>query len=392
MKALLSLTIHLLWVGCVSGLLFLTHCDKAPSSNVHDRTLETFGGGRHMRMVWAQPSESGKSDPFSSSKKLFLMGIDTRDGKSERQILKRAANYSRPLLSVTGETILFTEKQITRDDGAKRFDPVIYRTDWEGRPPKRLASGYACEIWKDPKTGIEWVYAVQDLQPTSAASLNGTKLVRFPLDAPERLELVVEKIPLCPDNMQLSRNGRMMSVQSPWPKAGVLKLGKKGEAKFVRLGSGCWTSMASDDSGLLSICQDNHRDALMVRGDSEETWSLDLGNSGFVKGGEVYHPRWSNHARYIILTGPYKVPRSAPRGSAISQGAAEAQVLIGRLSGDARRIDEWCTASHGQGGTVFPDLWIEGGDDSQLEDLVKDSREAGKVGPKVAFRESSDIP
>ena len=223
-------------VSMAALLVGLTQCGDSEKGPVglHDQRIESFAGG-HVKLVWTQTAAAGECDTFATSNRLLLMGLDTRDGRGERKVLEKTANYSRPLLSPDGATILFTDKGVTRDGKVKSFDPVIYLTDWTGRAPERIQEGYACDIWRDPKTGRDWVYAVTGLEPTPQLALLGNRLVRFPLKDPSTVEVVLENTPVCPDNIQLSRSGRGMSAQAPWPKAGLFKIGKEGECRFLRV-------------------------------------------------------------------------------------------------------------------------------------------------------------
>ena len=373
-------------VSMAALLVGLTQCGDSEKGPVglHDQRIESFAGG-HVKLVWTQTAAAGECDTFATSNRLLLMGLDTRDGRGERKVLEKTANYSRPLLSPDGATILFTDKGVTRDGKVKSFDPVIYLTDWTGRAPERIQEGYACDIWRDPKTGRDWVYAVTGLEPTPQLALLGNRLVRFPLKDPSTVEVVLENTPVCPDNIQLSRSGRGMSAQAPWPKAGLFKIGKEGECRFLRRDSGCWTSLAPDDSELLWVLQGDHRHVNMIRRGSDERWLLDLALGPEIKGGEIYHPRWSNHARFIAMTGPYILPGAdGESGSVVFNGGAHAQVVLGRLSEDARSVELWTTASLGAGGVSYPDLWILGGESAELSASARDPR--GKDGGEAESR------
>ena len=163
-------------VSMAALLVGLTQCGDSEKGPVglHDQRIESFAGG-HVKLVWTQTAAAGECDTFATSNRLLLMGLDTRDGRGERKVLEKTANYSRPLLSPDGATILFTDKGVTRDGKVKSFDPVIYLTDWTGRAPERIQEGYACDIWRDPKTGRDWVYAVTGLEPTPQLALLGNR-------------------------------------------------------------------------------------------------------------------------------------------------------------------------------------------------------------------------
>jgi hypothetical protein len=328
------------------------------------QAIEAFTGA-HTRLVWAKAAGAHEGDTFAQSEKLLLMGIDSRDGKGERAILSKTANYSRPLLSVTGESILYTDKNTVRKGGKKHYNPVIYRTDWKGSPPVRLAEGYAVDCWKDPVSGTEYVYAVSNLKATKGLALEGEKLIRFPLEDPSKVEVVYDDTPITPDNVQFSRDGTRASGQFPWPHSGVLmRSGDKYTAKKIT--TGCWSGLAPDNSGVGWTFDGEHRKTAMTADDGEKTWSINLSEAAGMKGSELYHPRWSNHARYIVITGPY-AKKKGEDGSVINKGGGSAQVYLGRLSETADKIESWLQISHDNSGDAYPDAWIADADKADLK-------------------------
>lgn len=328
------------------------------------RAIESFTGA-HTRVVWAKASEPNDGDTFTQSEKLLLMGIDTRDGKGERAILSKPANYSRPLLSTTGEVILYTDKNTVRKDGKKHYRPVIYRTDWDGSAPVKLAEGYASDCWNDPVTGVEYVYAVTDLKATKALALEGKRLIRFPLNDPSKVEVVYDDTPITPDNVQLSRDGTRASGQFPWPHSGVLILtGNQYTARKIT--TGCWSGMAPDNSGVSWTFDGEHRKVAMAAEDGARNWHINLSEGAAMKGGELYHPRWSNHPRYITVTGPY-VKKKNVDGSVINKGGGTADIFLGKLSETADKVETWLRICQDNRGDAYPDAWIAGAESANLK-------------------------
>ncbi|MFZ4765569.1 MAG: hypothetical protein ACOYMN_11495, partial [Roseimicrobium sp.] len=211
--------------------------------------IESFTGA-HTRIVWSECADVGDSDTMANSDNLVLMGLDTQDGLGARPLQEKPGNYARPLLNSDGTCILWTDKNVSRKGGKKRYRPVIYLTGWKGGRPIRIGEGYAVDCWLDPATGVEWVYAVQDLRVSKAIALQATKLVRFPLHDVEKVETIYDTTPITPDNVQFSRDGTRASALFPWPHAGLLRL---VDGKWVpgKLAVGCWTSMAPDNSGVM---------------------------------------------------------------------------------------------------------------------------------------------
>ena len=62
---------------------------------------------RSTRVVWTRDTGKG-TDFFSLSNRLILMGYDSRDGRGERVLLKRRASYAKPLITPSGNEIVYT--------------------------------------------------------------------------------------------------------------------------------------------------------------------------------------------------------------------------------------------------------------------------------------------
>ena len=124
-------------------------------------------------------------------------------------------------------------------------------------------------------------------------------MVRFPLEAPEAVEVVWKRTKLSPNNTQLSRSGKRASGLFPWPNVGFMNL-EKGTWK--RLEMGCWPSHVPDDSEVSWVFDGGHQFVTMFRG--ADRWPVTLNETPELSGAEVYHPRWSNHPRFFALTGP----------------------------------------------------------------------------------------
>ncbi len=353
-----------------SCLLLTCQCTEqaprlSPPKDELSRKVEALTGS-HTRIVWAQHIKGNEADPFAITDRLVLRGVDTRDGKGDRVILASPANYSRPILCPDGEHILFTDKNTIRKGDVKSYKPEIYLTDWRGSRPKKLGEGYAVDAWKDPVGGRIWIYAVENLKTGKALALFAERLIRFPLDNAKAREVIYEGSKLSPDNIQLSACGTKASGMAPWPHAGILEF-KDEDADFSKTGFGCWTSMAPDESGLMWIMQGNHRELKMLSDGGKLTWPLRVNCDPQMKDGEVYHPRWSNHPRIITVTGPYLKPKGVS-GSVVNKGGATADVYIGRLSDDARKVDSWVRVTNSGRGDAYPDVWVKEQSGSGLAD------------------------
>ncbi|MBX7212172.1 MAG: hypothetical protein K1X78_27945 [Verrucomicrobiaceae bacterium] len=326
--------------------------------------LESFTGAR-TRVVWTQYQPEKSADPRSNKSGHLLMGLDTGDEKGIHAILAKEDNYTRPLLSADGATILYTSKVVTWDaEDTKHYSTSIMRTDWTGRAPERIADGCAVDTWVDPATHTEWVYAVRDIIPSPLAAMEAKRLVRFPLIDPTNSEVVWDQSRLTPDNMQLSRDGTRACAQPPQSHAGLLTLGEEGG--FKKLAPGSWPLIAPDNSHVVAILNEDHRSLSLFSEESDKPWSVDLNDQRDLMRGEVWHPRWSSHPRFITLTGPYNAGPGAEEGSAIGKGGLTSEVFVGKFNDKLSEIETWFRITDNALNDNYPDVWIEGGGKAEL--------------------------
>ncbi len=330
--------------------------DAGPPKDDFSRRIEAFTGG-HTKAVWARYTGGG-SDVFGNYDKLQLWGLDTRDGLGIRPVLSDETNYARPLVLPDGGSIVYSNKGTTRGKGGeKRFDPKIWRVDWDGENHTELGPGYAVEVWRDPETGIDWVYA-SDLLPTERSSIEGGKLERFPLTDPSKREKVWDKTRVSTENIQLSRDGARASCLFPWPDAGVLNLETMTHRKYQH---GCWPSMAPDSSHHAWVFDGAHKNLFLFTDGAAEQWVVPVNTAPGVDKHEVYHPRWTNHVRYFALTGPYS-------GETVTRSdAGEVEVYLGKFSPDLKTVEGWLQLTDDESGDLFPDVWIAGGELASVE-------------------------
>ena len=302
-------------------------------------SVETFTGG-HTRVVWLTDAEN--KDSFAGHNKLRLMGYDSRDGKGERVICGERANYHRPLITPDGERIVYSNRQTRR----------IYAVNWDGSYPRLLKEpGCASEVWRDPKTGQTWVYYQEDPDDYSKPVL------RFPIDNPGNVEKVWSSAPVqALPSFQLSRDGRMAASTFPWPTSGIAQL---PDVTWRKHRDGCWPSMAPDDSYMSWTFDGAHRNLFMTRVETKESWTVNISNAPGVDNFEVYHPRWSNDVRYMVMTGPYT---AGDKKIKLWDGADGVEIYIGKFSKDFRSIESWLKLTSSRVGEFFPDIWIAGGE------------------------------
>jgi hypothetical protein len=138
----------------------------------------------------------------------------------------------------------------------------------------------------------------------------------------------------------------------PWPEGGVAQLPNQS---WTRLGYGCWAALAPDNSYLYWLLDDSHRNLYMTDRSGGNGRTININNAPGIDGWEVYHPRWSNHPRIMVMTGPYKVGSGTNR---IAGGGPEVEIYIGRFNDNFTAIESWRRVTNNNLGDFYPDVWI----------------------------------
>ena len=297
-------------------------------------------GPGHTRVVWVQDTGDG-TDFNSTGTQLVLMGLDSEDGRGEHAILSTVSNYAKPLITPAGDQIVFSN----------RPERSVYVVHWDGTGLRRLAGGFALEVWRDPGTGVDWVYAGTGEADTQAISYHQVR--RHRIDDPGEGELVWDRSPVSEDNFQLSADGRHASGVFPWPNVGLADLVSH---RWDKLGEGCWTALSPDGRGLLWYFDGTHRNLTLVDTESDERWRIRISDAPGIDGFEVYHPRWSNHPRFLTMTGPYAVGDASNK---IRGGGGRVEVYLGQFGEDFRTIEAWTQVTHNERADFYPDAWID---------------------------------
>lgn len=336
----------LVFMVCVSALF-----GNASASEFSELRKWT---GKHSRLVWVQDQGSG-SDTFAKSKNLMLYGYDSEDGKGERPLVTEVGNYFKPLFTPDGKQVIYSDRR----------ERQMYLLDWQSGRVKKLGSGVAVAVWQDPEPSFllrkkrTWVYCFSGLQPENTYGTS-QPMFRFRLDNPKKQELIWNKTNLAWSSLQLSRDGEVLGGLFPWPHGGVLNTETK---EFKRFGRGCWTSLSPDNSKLLWIFDGLHRNIQIHEVNGDQNWTVNINGAPGVNGFEVYHPRWSNHPRYFVLTGPYE---KGEGGNKIAGGGEKVEIYLGKFDQQARSVDDWFQATNNKHADFYPELWIEGGGEANL--------------------------
>ena len=332
----------LMFLTCCCGLLGGVVGAQEPGS------LRKFTDA-HTRIVWVQDQGTANSDILAVGQRLKLMGFDSDDGTGERAILGELRNYAKPLLTPDGQRVVYSDQQ------SQKF----YVVNWDGTGKKLLGDGLAVDVWRDPRDQVDWVYAAKRVgKPENVTYRN---LRRVKLNEPKTSEKVWDQTDVGCDNFQLSADGTRAGGEFPWPNGGVADLRQK---TWQKLGQGCWSSIAPDNSGVSWVFDGPHRHLQFHRPDETAGWKVNINSAPDINGAEVFHPRWSNHVRYFGMTGPYSVQGKV---NAISGGGPQVEVYLGRFSPDFKTVEAWYPITKNQRGDFYPDVWIAGGEVSQIE-------------------------
>ncbi|MCY3844136.1 MAG: hypothetical protein OXH69_11400, partial [Acidobacteria bacterium] len=144
----------------------------------------------HLRVAWTRDVGAG-TDVVSYGDQLVLMALDSEDGRGERVMLGEPASYAKPLITPDGDTIVFTIRQ----QGA-------YAIDWDGEGLRRVADGFALDVWADPADGSTWVYVGGNERLTDPPQYPLVR--RHRLDDPTVAEVVWDAQPVSGDSFQVS--------------------------------------------------------------------------------------------------------------------------------------------------------------------------------------------
>jgi hypothetical protein len=332
-------------------LLFLALCgtaceEKDPGENSAPALSQASGAdiealtGGPTRIVWTRDTDPAPKNPWQYGDSQQLLVFDSNDPTGVHVRLSEVRSYGKPLLSPDGEKIVFSD----------RSEHEIFALDFTTGEPEKIADGFALEIWRDPADGRQWIYAGTG-DPGTRITSQVKSLFRFPLDAPSEVEILFEELEVAVDNFQLSRDGGAAAGLFPWPHGGLMRI---TDGKWARVRSGCWASMSPDNSYVFWVFDGGHHVPSFFDPVNEESWEVSFDTAPEFAGAEVYHPRWSNRADLITLSGPY------PKG--VFTDLASGEIMLGKLSPDLRKVERWVQITDDNWPDGYADVWVAGGD------------------------------
>ncbi len=323
---------------CAAALLF-----APPALAGTAEALRALTGAR-TRVVWVQDTGDGR-DTFARGGRLLLRGFDTDDGRGDRVLLEGPRSCAKPLLAPDGRTVVFSDRKAW----------TVSAVGFDGSGLRTVCDGQALDVWRDPATGTDWVYV-----GTEAAKGKGdtfAEVRRFRLDRPGQGELVWNRTRVSMDGFRVSADGTRAAGLWPWSAGGVAEL---PNTRWEKLGGGCWTSLAPDNSTLFWIFDGAHR-GVTLTDTMGASWKVQVDTAPGINGYEVYHPTWSNHVRILAVTGPYLGKGGEPGGNRIRDGGKAVEVHVGRFDPQFVSVEKWVRVTENERGDFFPDVWVEGG-------------------------------
>ena len=253
--------------------------------------------GAHTRVVWVQ---GDGSDPRASGVELVLMGFDSHDGKGERVILGTPGSYVKPLLTPSGDRIVFSSRAVPGP-------PEVFVVNWDGTGLRTLAGGFALACVEAPGTT-----AVSG--STSAPTTGSSASPRSPVSRSTRRTSASWSGTSRSSSMEgfrVSADGRHAGGLFPWPDARRRRAAERRDEEARR--------------GMLDVADQRARAALLVLrrrppqpddGRRRDRRALDGEHQSRAEGfdgAEVFHPRWTNHPRFLAISGPVQPGRTPTR-------------------------------------------------------------------------------
>lgn len=325
----------------LAAALFAAGCSTTTETSAGAASDVRALTGARTKVVWVQGD--GK-DPYAAGDKLVLMGLDSADTQGERVILGERNSYVKPLITPKGDRIIFSRRP-TRPSG---LEALI--VNWDGSGLRTLVKGFALAVWPNPADGRDWVYFGTETKRGDEFAF--ATVTRMPIDDPNTREIVWDKTRVTGDTFQLSADARYGAGTFPWPEAGFAEL---PNGTLRKVGEGCWTAMATVRGPLMWYFDGAHRNLTLVDTRTQKRWIVNINRVPGFGDDEVYHPRWTNHPRFLAMSGPYN--QGGP--NQVRSGGAQSEVYLGRFSSDYTRVEAWARVTRNQAGDSYPDVWID---------------------------------
>lgn len=303
--------------------------------------LVDLAGGRRVKVAWLRGGKGQVDDGC-------LMGFDTDEGK-ERVIVPAPTVCTDPYFSPDGTRIVFSSLPA---------EQKAYIVDWDGKNLRTMLTGrHFCVhgLWRDPATGIEWVYVSDAAAKETDAELVASgrekfakhyalSVYRYKLNDLSIRELVWDKMPIGA-RAAVATDGTMMTGEIEWPNCGVITV-PNGTYKVI--GSGCNANLAPDGSGLFFNLIGDHRTITMYDKAGGLKAKIAINTMpGNEKDPErkVWRPRWSNDVRLFSV-------RSADIGP-------DGDICVGAFNETFTGVKNWVRVTDTADNDGCPLVWVE---------------------------------
>jgi hypothetical protein len=318
-------------VALLAGLL-----SAAPAAAADLATQIRQLTGAETRIVWIRHKrwEGQPTDHLDGGAGYSIMALDTEEKTGERELVPEGEIYN-PLISPNGDRVIYSSGLKT----GHKF--LIHCVGWNGANSRVLSAGYGMCLWRDPATGIEWVYASNDRY--------GDLLDRFQLDKPK----VREKLYTGPKSHRLSvsADGTRAAGELPWPNAGMLDL-RTGQVDYKNYRKGCNVYISPDNSCMVSIMDGSHGRITLYKADgsSRDISVVPPGLKPLKNGGRgvMWNPKWTSDARYMSVAGPFQQLKPD-----------RADIWLGRFADDFNSIPTWLQVTDNDYMDNFAYVWVD---------------------------------
>lgn len=300
--------------------------DKKPADLA--AALRDFAGGP-IRLAWTRTED--EDDFYQKDNTGMLCGFDSEDARGERIILSELRSYAMPIITPDGQKIVFTDQKLG----------MCFEVGFDGKGLRELVRGFASDVWRDPQSGRTWLYV------RSGWSEAGATVGRYDLaDLKVREDVWKQSITGTEEAswFNISGDGQFAADGFPWPKCGLVDM-QADDLKIM--GNGCWPSVSPDASHMYFYFLGKHTAIDFFDAPDAKSRVINLSTIPAWTGRKVYHPKWTNHVRYMTATAPQWMP--------------ETELYLGKFDATYENIERWFRVTYNQSADYFGDAWFANG-------------------------------
>jgi hypothetical protein len=315
-------------------------CWVAPAAAADLATQIRELTGAETRIVWLRnkqwETKKGTSNPVDGGIGCSIMAFDT-GGKGERGLVPEGEIYN-PLISPSGGRVIYS----ATTDGKLQ----IHCVDWNGANSRVLGDGFAQWPWRDPATGVEWVYTTSTFHTSHFVD-------RFQLDNPE----IRARVCAGPVNQHfsLSADGTRAVGEVPHPRTGMFYF-RTGQVDSKNYRNGCNTYLSPDNSYFVTIMSGGGHDQVTLYKPDGSSRDISVRPPGLKplkdggKFGVMWNPKWASDARHLVVAGPVR-----------NLGPDRADIWLGRFAADFNSIAKWAQVTDNDYMDVYAYVWVDPG-------------------------------